>query len=53
MPFVLKQFDVKLNMCYKVYTLETIYPYCAYQNDVIKNFAVVMGATVKRVDSVS
>ena len=27
------------------------YPFSAYQNDVIKNFAVVMSAVVKRVDS--
>ena len=30
-----------------------MYPFCAYQNNVRQNFAVVMSAFIKRVDSIS
>ena len=36
--------------CYKEYIFRTKMPFCADQNDVIKNFAVVMSAIIKRAD---
>ena len=36
--------------CYKKYIYRTVKPFRAYQNDIIKNFAVVMNAVIKRVD---
>ena len=36
--------------CYKEYIFRTIKPFFAKQNDVIKNFAVVMSAVIKKVD---
>ena len=36
--------------CYKDYIFRLIKPFFANQNDVIKNFAVVMSVVIKRVD---
>ena len=48
--FVPKYFDNKLNLLFREYIFRTIKPLCAYQNGVVKNFAVVMSSVIKRVD---
>ena len=46
--FVPKDFNIKLS--YKDYIFRTINSVPANQNDVIKNFAVVMSGVIKRVE---
>ena len=50
MLFVPRHFDVKLNLLLKGINFMNKISICAYQNDGIKNFAVVMRAIVKRAD---
>ena len=50
--FVPQHVSAKLNCCYKEYISRTINPFCEYQNNVIKNFAVVMNAVIQRADCI-